>query len=133
MKLIHPAFAIAAASLLPTATAHEPQSANTDARAYSISLKADITPVAHGDVGYPYRAASLGHDGNCDVRFDVNADGAVSDVQVLACSSENFHREAARVAEGLSFPSGKAVDNARLQIRWSIEQSTTGVQTASLN
>jgi TonB family protein len=133
MKMIHAAFALVAASLLPSATALEPQSPAPGARAWTVSLNTEVTPLAHGEVGYPYRAASLGHDGSCDVRFDVNADGAVSDVHVLACTTEHFQGEAASVAQGLSFPSGKAVDNARLQIRWTIEDAKADVQTASLN
>lgn len=135
MKLIHTALVVVAASLLPSAAALEPQSetASSEGRAYTIAVRADLTPVNHGAMTYPTRAASLGQDGRCDVRFDVNADGGVSDVQVLACTSEDFAREASRVAAGLSFPAGQSLDNARLQINWKIEGASAGLTTASLN
>jgi outer membrane biosynthesis protein TonB len=137
MKLIHASCVAVAASLLPTAMALEPSVAGQDplkhARSYSIVVAADVAPVAHAGLDYPYAAASRGLSGSCSLSYDVNAGGAISDIQVTTCSSPLFRRMAARLAGKMTFAAPAApIDNARMEIRWSMTDDKP-IRTASLD
>lgn len=132
MKLIHKLIFVGAASVMPTAlasTAFAGEPIDTTPIAYSIALNSSVKPMDNGGLRYPAAAAVRGQSGFCDVRLDVAPTGETANVEVLACTSDAFRREARRIASGLRY--GKSADDVSLRIRWNIEP-TAAITTASL-
>lgn len=132
MKLIHKLIFVGAASVMPSAlafTASAGEPVDTTPIAYSIALNSSVTPMDNSGLRYPAAAAIRGQSGFCDVSFDVAATGETTNVDVQACTSDAFRREAKRIASGLRY--SKPADDVSLRIRWNIEP-TAAMTTASL-
>lgn len=129
MKLIHIAFGLVAASLLPTASADEPASKG---KPFTISFASNATPVAPLDVRYPSYAGVSGQEGACDVSFVINPAGEPDAIRVGDCTSEKFRRSAKEAVKSMSF-APKAQTGVHMKIRWTMDKAATTVRTASLN
>ncbi|HEV7689219.1 MAG TPA: energy transducer TonB [Hyphomonadaceae bacterium] len=127
MKLIHIAFGLVAASLLPTATADEPASKG---KPFSISFASDVAPVSHTDFRYPSYAGVRDLAGSCDVTFDISAKGAAEAIDVSACSAHIFHSAAKNVVKDMTF-AAKAQSGVKMKINWKMNEAA--IKTASLN
>ena len=118
---------LAFALVSPAALADDSKSQSTP---YAISVKSDLTPLAHSEFRYPYIAARQGLDGNCDVAFAIDAQGQPGSVSIVSCSSEAFQQAAKSIVQGLTFrATGARVPSAAASIRWDINPQ----QYASLN
>lgn len=110
---------LAFALLSPAAQA---DSAKAQPTPYAISVRGDLTPVAHSEFRYPYLAARRGLDGSCDVAFAIDPQGHTSSVSVMSCSSEAFQVPAKSIVEGMKYrPTGAQVQSATVTIRWDIK------------
>ena len=132
MKLIHIAFGLVAASLLPTATADEPASPNSKngGKPFSISFASDVAPVSHTAFRYPSYAGVRDLAGSCDVSFDISAKGAAEAIDVSSCSAHIFHSAAKNVVKDMTF-APKAQSGVKMKINWKMDEAA--VKTASLN
>jgi outer membrane biosynthesis protein TonB len=128
MKLIHVAFGLVAASLLPTATADEPA---LKGKPFTISFASNVAPVAHADFRYPSYAGVRNLAGSCDVTFDISAKGEAEAIDVSACSAHIFHSAARNVVKDMTF-APKAQSGVKMKISWKMDEPAT-VKTASLN
>ena len=128
MKLIHVAFGLVAASLLPSASADEPA---LKGKPFTISFASDVSPVSHPDFRYPSYAGVRDLQGlRCD--FDIIATGKAEAVDVVGCSAHIFHRSGAtNVVKSMTF-APKAQSGVKMKIRWNVER-TPRIKTASLN
>ena len=129
MKLIHVAFGLVAASLLPTASADEPA---LKGKPFTISFASDVAPVKAVDVRYPSYAGISGQEGACDVTFVINPAGEPDAIRVGQCSSEKFRRSAKEAVKSMSF-APKAQTDVHMKIRWTMDKAAEQVRTASLN
>jgi outer membrane biosynthesis protein TonB len=127
MKLIHIAFGLVAASLLPTASADEPASKG---KPFSISFASDVAPVSHTDFRYPSYAGVRDLAGSCDVSFDISAKGAAEAIDVSSCSAHIFHSAAKNVVKDMTF-APKARSGVKMKINWKMDEAA--IKTASLN
>jgi len=129
MKLLHMMFAAGVASVLPTASADE----RAEPKPFTIAFSSAIKPVAYADLRYPSLAGARDLSGSCDVSFTVSVNGEPDAIRVGACSSEVFRMTAKSTVEGMSFaPRAQAIDNVRMQIRWSMGEQAL-LRTASLD
>lgn len=120
-------FFFAFALVSPVALA---DSAKSQPTPYAISVKSDLTPLAHAEFRYPYLAARSALDGACDVAFAVDATGRPQAVRVVSCSSEVFQNTAKSIVQGMKFPAtGATVESVTATIRWDMNPR----QYASLN
>ena len=127
MKLIHVAFGLVAASLLPTASADEP----LKGKPFTISFASDVAPVAHADFRYPSYAGVRDLAGSCDVTFDISAAGQAEAIDVSACSAHIFHSAAKNVVKDMTF-APKARSAVKMKINWKMD-SDAALKTAGLN
>lgn len=119
MKMLHTALIAAtiAVGVTPAAFADSP-SQPVDASAYA---RAGLTPVAAEAPRYPVRSEAALEEGACTVRFDIAADGAVTDAEPVACTSWDFEREALRVVASLRYPEragGAVIEDQEITFRW---------------
>ena len=128
MKLTLTLLGLPAAMVLPLAPcAADPVSAP---RPFSVQVTGDVAAVSAGDLRYPAGAAVRDIEGACTVRLAVTEAGTARDIEVVACSSDLFRREAAQVVRALRFDS--PADSAVLQVRWSLDDPrATPAQLAS--
>jgi TonB family protein len=118
---------LAFALVSPAALADSAKSQSTP---YAISVKSDLTPVAHSEFRYPYLAARQSLDGMCDVTFAIDPQGRTKSVSIASCSSETFQQAAKSIVEGMTFrATGAQVQSVAATIRWDIKPK----QYASLN
>jgi TonB family protein len=129
MKLIHIAFGLVAASLLPTASADEPASKG---KPFTISFASSVTPVNAVAVRYPSYAGVSGQEGACDVSFVISPAGEPDAIRVGACTSEKFRRSAKEAVKSMTF-APKAQTDVHMKIRWAMDPAATSLKTASLN
>ena len=129
MKLIHIAFGVVAASLLPTAAADEPAAKG---KPFTVSFASDVAPVSQAELRYPAYAGARELSGACDVTFDISAAGAAQAVDVSGCSAHIFHSAAKRTVKAMTF-APKAQTGVRMKIRWTMDESAPAMKTASLN
>jgi len=127
MKLIHIAFGLVAASLLPTASADEPASKG---KPFTISFASDVAPVSHTELRYPSYAGVRDLAGSCDVSFDISAKGAAEAIDVSSCSAHIFHSAAKNVVKDMTF-APKAQSGVKMKINWKMDDAA--IKTASLN
>ena len=127
MKLIHIAFGLVAASLLPTASADEPAAKG---KPFTISFASDVAPVSHNEFRYPSYAGVRNLAGSCDVSFDISAKGVAEAIDVSACSAHIFHSAAKNVVKDMTF-APKAQSGVKMKINWKMDDAA--VKTASLN
>jgi outer membrane biosynthesis protein TonB len=127
MKLIHVAFGLVAASLLPTATADEPA---LKGKPFTISFASSVAPVAH-TVRYPSYAGVRNLAGSCDVTFDISAKGEAKAIDVSACSAHIFHSAAKNAVRDMTF-APRAQSGVKMKISWKMDEAAT-LKTASLN
>jgi TonB family protein len=129
MKLIHVAFGLVAASLLPTASADEPA---LKGKPFTISFASDVAPVKTVSVRYPSYAGVSGQEGACDVTFVITPTGEPDAIRVGACTSEKFRRSAKEAVKSMSF-APKAQTGVQMKIRWAMDPAVERVRTASLD
>ncbi len=112
---------IAALSLVFAAFSVPSFAQEPDARAYQIRVNADLAPTASTQLSYPYRAASRGLPGSCEVSFVIDAAGHAEGIEVQACTSSLFRASAREVVSGLRFAPGDAAKPAiKARIDWSM-------------
>lgn len=128
MKLIHIAFGLVAASLLPTASADEPASKG---KPFTISFASDVTPVSAVAVRYPAYAGISGQEGACDVSFVVSPTGEPDAIRVGDCTAEKFRRSAKEAVKSMSF--AQKGQTVHMKISWAMNPAVEAVKTASLN
>lgn len=129
MKLLHVMIAVGVASVLPAASADE----RAEPKPFAIAFSSDIKPVAHADFRYPSLAGSRDLSGRCDVSFTISVAGEPDAIRIGNCSSDVFRMAAKSTVEGMTFaPRVAAIDNVRMQIRWTIGDQSL-MRTASLN
>ena len=109
---------VLAASVMPTATAQVMENANS--RAYEITLSGEIIPASLGDLSYPYKSASRGQNGHCDLKVQTDAHGAVEGVEVASCSNKAFQAEIERNAP-MGLAQGEAGSISALRVDWRIQ------------
>lgn len=80
----------------------------------------DVQPIVRILPAYPARESGRGIEGDCVLQFDVTAQGAPVNIQVLECASPGFARESIRAVERWRY-------NPR--VRDGVPQMYRGVQT----
>jgi TonB family protein len=118
MKLLLAASVAAALAVGVTPAALAEANEIADARAFT---RAGLTPIVADSPRYPVRAERALEEGVCTVRFDIAADGAVTNAEPLACTSWDFEREALRVVSTLRYPEragGAAIEAQEITFRW---------------
>ena len=109
---------VLAASAMPTAYAEKGEPANS--KAYEIKLDGAVMPAGLELIEYPYRAASAGRDGACDLSVQVDERGNIGAVMVDSCTSSYFRAEAAKLATANS-GLDRVAEVKPLHIEWSID------------
>jgi TonB family protein len=128
MKLIHIVLAAAVAGVMPVASADE----RAGPKPFTIAISSEVSPVSHGDVRYPSYAGTRGLEGSCSVSFTISLSGKADAIRVGECSSEAFRGSAKSAVEAMEFaPQATVLDNVRMKIRWSLNE-TPQLYTASL-
>ncbi len=94
-----------------------------EARSYVIDVKGEILPVSLGDLSYPYRAASRGTPGSCDIVLQVSEAGSADSYNVQSCSDSAFVAAADAFADTLAFESARAGETHELTVVWSMEDA----------
>lgn len=84
--------------------------------------------VSRPDPAYPERARALGIEGTVKIRFDVNDDGLLENVQVISASPRNvFERDVRQITRRWRYESGKPGKNIVVTIQFKL----TGVSSAT--
>ncbi len=109
---------VLAASVMPTAFAQTPESANS--KAYEIRVTGDVVPVGLDQLAYPVRDAVRGRGGACDLNVRVDERGNIGAVMVEKCSSPTFRQEAGKLASN-DAGAFAAADEHTVRIEWSID------------
>jgi TonB family protein len=118
MKPLHSAFIAAAFAVGVTPVALAQSTTPIDAQAYS---RGGLTPLAYEAPRYPTRSIANREEGACTVRFDIAANGTVTNVEPRSCSSWDFEREAVRVVSALQYPAradGDTIEDQEITFRW---------------
>lgn len=122
MKMLHTALIAGTIAVGVTPAAFADQAQSVDTSAY---VRAGLRPVAAEAPQYPVRSEAARAEGVCTVRFDIAADGGVTDAEPVACSSWDFEREALRVVASLRYPEragGAVIENQEITFRWMGEE-----------